>query len=156
MEGNFLEIKSLGNFYKGRTRFWYDPDELMLHAPFQILVDFIEKEKPWHLVPIDDNEMNAQGKLKERAMRLYNYWKKGRKRLVGQVALATKMFNKSVKSRPAPNRIVGKESWRASTLTFSKDSKRLLKRLKAMEAMLLNTDQAALHELVEIRPKLWN
>lgn len=42
IKGNCMKILKIHTLDKG----WCDKDYIMLHAAFQILVDFVEKEKP--------------------------------------------------------------------------------------------------------------
>ena len=41
---------------------WHDKDEVLLHAAFQLLADFVEKEQPEKIVDWDSDEL-AQGRL---------------------------------------------------------------------------------------------
>jgi len=52
---------------------YYDCDFRMLHACFQLLVDFVEKERPFELIDWDHDERHrhAQAEIKE----LYHWWK---------------------------------------------------------------------------------
>jgi hypothetical protein len=70
---------------------YYDKDEILLHANFQILVDFVEKELHYPnkelkelLVPIDDEDKNNkktiqmiknQNNTTRKVINLYNWWK---------------------------------------------------------------------------------
>lgn len=50
----------------------YDPDELLLHANFQILVDFIDKENPGDTIDWScDNEHKA---IWKEIVALYKWW----------------------------------------------------------------------------------
>jgi hypothetical protein len=55
---------------------WYDKDEVLLHAAFQLLIDFIEQEKPDKIVDwnVDELHRKAWKEIKS----LYNWWKKER------------------------------------------------------------------------------
>ena len=80
---NVIKIKSL-------RRTWTDRDEVMLHACFQILVDFVEKEKPFEWFGDPDKDFKDtkgleewekqlhidQGKWLKEVKTLYNWWKK--------------------------------------------------------------------------------
>src|ERR1035437_1890844 len=84
MKGNILKISTLSPTFedhktKGPEPAWYDPDTLLLHASFQILIDFIEKEKPEKHINWNSDEMhkNAWKEIKT----LYKYWKKDRDKL---------------------------------------------------------------------------
>ena len=55
---------------------WCDKDYIMLHAVFQLLVDFVEKEKPAKM--IDWNWDATHRKAWKEIMSLYKWWKKER------------------------------------------------------------------------------
>ena len=68
--GHVIKIKTL---QKG----WHDNDEIMLHACFYLLKNFIEKEKPFKCPSWEQNEeySSAQSEL----IFLSNWWKKRKK-----------------------------------------------------------------------------
>ena len=39
---------------------WYDKDDVLLHAAFQLLTDFIERERPDQVVNYNHNEETRQ------------------------------------------------------------------------------------------------
>ncbi len=55
---------------------WYDRDTLLLYAAFQVLVDFIEQERPDEIVNWEHDELhrNAWNELSQ----LYRWWKEER------------------------------------------------------------------------------
>lgn len=55
-----------------------DPVEVMLFANFQILVDFVEKEKPFERIVTDDPENPESSAKRTEIRRLYNWWKNER------------------------------------------------------------------------------
>jgi hypothetical protein len=57
---------------------WCDKDEILLHACFQCLVDFIEKE-PLHST--DWNSDNAHKFARKEMNTLYKWWKKRSKKI---------------------------------------------------------------------------
>lgn len=66
---NILHIKTL-------DRHWNDRDQVLLHSMFQILVDFIEQEKPFeHFDWTSSPEYNAKG---IELVTLYWWWKNER------------------------------------------------------------------------------
>jgi len=62
---NVVKIKTL-------THSWHDRDEVILHANFQILVDFIEKEKPFEVTVWDENQDDAN--KAQTLKNLYHWW----------------------------------------------------------------------------------
>lgn len=85
-----LQIKTLPN--KQETS-WIDRDTILLHAAFQTLVDFVDKEKPyemalfpscaWYNKPVPDDEKQhvpveeSEKQIAEwkRLFALYHWWK---------------------------------------------------------------------------------
>ena len=65
---NVIKIKTL-------PRSWIDRDEVLLHASFQILVDYVEGEDPFGVCGWD-NSPDIAKEIKD----LYNWWKVERKR----------------------------------------------------------------------------
>lgn len=61
-----LKINSLP-----KKKHWVDRDEIMLHACFQILQDFVEVEKFENHIPYEHNE-----KFVDEVRALYKWWKK--------------------------------------------------------------------------------
>jgi len=55
---------------------WYDKDEVLLHSAFQLLIDFVEQEKPDKTV--DRNVNESHRKAWKEIKFLYGWWKKGR------------------------------------------------------------------------------
>lgn len=64
---NVLHIKTL-------SEGWIDPDLLMLHACFQVLSDFLEKENPFGLISWDHDEEHKE--VKTEIIFLYDWWQK--------------------------------------------------------------------------------
>lgn len=52
---------------------WHDRDEILLHAAFQVLVDFIESEQPDRTIDWNADELH-KGAWKE-IKSLYKWWK---------------------------------------------------------------------------------
>ena len=55
---------------------WCDKDEILLHAAFQLLVDFVEQEKPGQIIDWETDELHK--KAWKEIMSLYRWWKKER------------------------------------------------------------------------------
>ena len=75
---NHVRVKSIENH-------WHDRDKLLLHASFQILVDFIEEEKPFEIIDYSVSEKSS--KEKEELQFLYNWWKNERPKRVDIIDL---------------------------------------------------------------------
>lgn len=121
----------------GLNRKYCDPVELILQANFQILVDFVEKEKPEEVVNWDSDPEHA--KARDTFKGLYYWWTKGRpaaKKLHSD--LLHNAFKRTKKTFPL---IV---SCKAS-----------LEKADTLERVLDAMDQKQLHRLIDIRGFLW-
>ncbi len=129
---------------------WHDRDNILLHAAFQTLVDFMEQEHPDKIVnwKWDETHSKAWKELKS----LYKWWKEtrpARKDPFEDKTLKAPKF----KSEPIP----GTDLFRY----IQPDKKKYAKYYKAMgksnklEQKWFEEDQRNLHRLIEIRPFLW-
>lgn len=128
-----LMIRSLSKDY-------HDPVELMLHANFQILVDFIEKEKPEEVVNWD--YCREQAFVRNEFRSLYYWWKIGR-------PAAQKYYNRLLREQ-YPYR----KNYELNKI-IAKDGKAGINKLHNFETFLTNKDQRQLHRLIKIRLNLW-
>jgi hypothetical protein len=55
---------------------WYDRDEILLHAAFQVLVDFMEQERPAEIVDWEHDEVHSRAWSE--LSQLYRWWKEER------------------------------------------------------------------------------
>lgn len=67
-----MKILHIHSLEKG----WCDSDIVLLHAAFQLLVNFVEKEKPDKIVDWDADPSHSQAW--EEIQNLYHWWTKGR------------------------------------------------------------------------------
>ena len=129
---------------------WHDKDEVLLHAAFQLLVDFIENERPDRIV-----DWNAD-KLHQRAWKeiksLYKWWKKTRP------ARKDPLDDKKLRRPPMRfKKIPGSENYQM----VEPDKKKFAKYYKAiktssrLEQKWFEEDQRNLHRLIDIRGFLW-
>jgi hypothetical protein len=139
----YLRISSL-------RRTWSDRDEILLHASFQILCDFVDQEKPqkginWEYSPLHSNawkEISA----------LYRWWKRERPNR------RDPLHDKRLKVPPveledipnSTNKRV-REYDRRKYRAFDKALRTHAKLEEQWEA----EDQRNLHRLIEVRPFLW-
>jgi hypothetical protein len=66
MKGNVLKLQNLK-----KKNEWWDKDQVMLYACFQLLMDFLEKEKPQTIV---DYKYNLEQKKQWKELQtLYGY-----------------------------------------------------------------------------------
>jgi hypothetical protein len=129
---------------------WHDKDEVMLHAAFQLLVDFVEQEHP------DKHIDWNHGVLHRRAWKeirdLYRWW------TVIRPSRSDPLDDKRVAKPPLRfDKITGTKF---STLATPDKKKyaayyRALKQHTSLEQKWHNEDQRNLHRLIEIREFLW-
>jgi len=129
---------------------WQDRDEIMLHAVFQVLVDFVEQEKPDEIVDwnADDTHKRAWREICE----LYKWWKKRRP------ARKSPLDDKRLRVPPLKfEDIPGTDLMKM----VESDKKKYAAYYKALEKhwqqekVWYEQDQQNLHRLIEIRPYLW-
>jgi len=58
---HLLKVRSLDNQ-------WHDKDELFLHTAFQILVDFVEKERPFKYIDWNYDKPHRQARQEIRSL----------------------------------------------------------------------------------------
>jgi len=124
-----LKIKTLNRKY-------CDPVELILQANFQILVDFVEGEKPEEVVNWDSDSAHAHARNEFKG--LYFWWKKGRPK-------AWKLYNT----------LLSKAFKKFSGFPIKGVNKPALDAAHDLEILLEAKDQKNLHRLIEIRNFLW-
>ena len=95
MKGNLLKLQDLD-----KNNEWCDKDRVMLYACFQLLVDFIEKEKPQTIV--DYKHEPTQRKEWQEMQALYHYWKKDRPKLQRKVDRLLAHWSRKHKTKWVP------------------------------------------------------
>ena len=136
----YLKIHTLD---KGQ---WYDRDIILLHAAFQILVDFIEREKPDEIINWEHDEPTRH--VWSEITQLYKWWKEerpNRRDPLEEVAYPPEEeFAISEDGKMVfPDREKYPEYYAA------------LNRSHKLEEEWHEEDQRNLHRLVEVRPHLW-
>jgi len=138
-----LKIQSLD---KG----WCDRDEILLHAAFQVLTDFIEKERPGEVIDWNADEVyrNAWKEMQD----LYQWWKEKRPERRGP------LDDKQLSTPPLKFRkIPGSELLQV----IEPDRKKYAAYYQALaehsrlEQEWFEEDQRNLHRLIQIRGYLW-
>lgn len=143
MKGNILRFKDLP-----KNSEWCDKDRVLLFACFQILVDFIEKEKPQRIVDYKhDREQRRQWK---ELQTLYGYWKKERPRMMRQSDRA--LVKSGIRMVDAEKARPGARSQRVKITIKDKRAHRLHNRL---DAKLRRLDDEMLQRLIAMRHHLW-
>lgn len=139
----YLKIQTLDNNY-------YDRDSILLHAAFQILVDFIEKEQPDKIV---DWNYDRTHKHVWREMRsLYKWWEEirpsRRSPLYDEKLVHPPHEFKKISGSTDIEMIMPDEEEYASYYQALKEDIKL-------ERKWHKEDQRNLHRLIEIRAYLW-
>ncbi|HSB78831.1 MAG TPA: hypothetical protein VLM91_08590 [Candidatus Methylomirabilis sp.] len=129
---------------------WTDKDHVMLHAAFQLLVDFVEQEKPEKIV-----DWNATPEYKhawKEIRTLYKWWRRTRP------GRQSPLDERSLKKPPRRwKKVPGSDSRQLSDYDRKKyaayDS--ALKKHWQLEEKWDEEDQRNLYRLIDIRPFLW-
>ena len=128
---------------------WHDKDEILLHAAFQLLVDFIEKEHPerinWNA---DELHKQAWRELKN----LYGWWKE--KRPARRSPLDDRQLIKpplKFKKRSDSDFYESVEPDRKKYAAYYQALNKQVRR----EKKWYEEDQRNLHRLIEVRGFLW-
>ena len=129
---------------------WHDKDEILLHAAFQTLVDYMENEHPDKTVDWSWNEIHS--KAWKEIISLYKWWTETRPARVDPLD-DKKLKIPPLKVEPIPGTKLRKP--------IEPDKKKYAAYYKAMgkslklEEKWFEEDQQNLHRLIEIRPFLW-
>ena len=142
MKGNKLVLKDLPANSK-----WCDKDHVMLLACFQLLVDFVEKEKPQKFVDfVHDKNQRLQWK---EILALRKYWKKDRPAMEKEITKVRLKWGRSRKTRMEP---AGKNLVREVVLH---EDRRAWNQLRRLEDRFEKKEDEMLGRLIGIRKHLW-
>ena len=136
----YLKILTLN---KGQ---WYDRDAILLHAAFQVLVDFMEQERPAEIVDWEHDEVHSSAWRE--LSQLYRWWKEERPQRhdpLDDVA-------------PPPDEAY--QILDSGQMIFPDRAKypeyyATLARSQTLENEWFAEDQRQLHRLIDVRPFLW-
>lgn len=139
---NLLKIRGLPDH-------WIDKDRLILHAAFQLLRDFVERERPERVVW---NHDPRSSKAWREIRSLYRWWTKIRPNRREPLD-AKGLKCPPLKYMPVP----GKPYSRLLPYdkTIYRPYLKALARQASLEEKWFKEDQRNLHRLVEVRPFLW-
>jgi len=129
---------------------WCDKDHVMLHAAFQLLVDFVEKETPGEAIDWTSEPEHKHAWKEIRA--LYRWWTQTRP------ARIDPLMRKGLKCPPRRwKKIPGSECRQLLGYDKSKypEFENALKQHRRLEKRWEEQDQRNFHRLVEIRAFLW-
>ena len=129
---------------------WYDKDQVLLHAAFQLLTDFVEQEKPNKIVDwnVDELHRKAWKEIKS----LYNWWQKERP------ARKSPLDDTRLKHPPLKfEKIPGSDLYKMVEPDKKKYARyyRALRGHWKLEQKWEKEDQHNLHRLIDIREFLW-
>ena len=129
---------------------WHDKDKILLHAAFQLLVDYVEQEQP--AKRIDWSADARHRKAWKEIMSLYRWWKKERPKR------KSVLDRKNIK-RPAykTEKISGKNARKLIRPDWKKYAAyyRLLDLCQRQKTKWAADDLKNLHRLIDIREHLW-
>jgi hypothetical protein len=129
---------------------WHDRDEILLHAAFQVLIDFMENERPDKTIDWSADDMHKHAWKEMRS--LYKWWTQKRP------ARRSPLDNKRLAIPPLKfEKIPATDRYR----TIEPNRKRYagyytaLREHSRLEQKWLDEDQGNLHRLIDIRGFLW-
>ena len=143
MRGHVLRLRGLSP----RSR-WCDKDLVMLHACFQLLVDFLAQEKPQKIVDYTHDRRHREAWKELQA--LYRYWQVERPRAEREKERALKRWSDSYKHEWVPA-----TDGHGSTLRILHEDKRASARLRKLDAGFDRRESEMLRRLIAIREHLW-
>jgi len=129
---------------------WHDRDNILLHAAFQILVDFVDKERPDESIDWNADELHKHAW--EEIQDLYDWWK------IKRPARKSPLDDKKLKAPPMRfKKILGSECRELIEPDKKKHTKDYdpLEKHSKLEKQWEEEDQRNLHRLVDIRGFLW-
>lgn len=141
-----MKILKIHTLEKG----WCDKDHVMLHAVFQLLVDFVEQEKPDQIVDWNSDPVHKQAWKEIRS--LYRWWMQTRP------ARKSPLDEKGLKKPPMRwKKIDGTENRQLVDYDKKKYAAYdgALKKHWQLEKKWDEEDQRNLHRMIEIRQFLW-
>jgi hypothetical protein len=127
---------------------WYDRDTILLEAAFQVLVDFIEKEKPGEVIDWDYDEEHK--KVWDEIQSLYKWWKEERPARIDPV------MDDSLEAPPFEfeTREDGSSVWNPEKEKYAEFWK-ACEESSRLEIIWNEEDQKNLHRLIDIRRHMW-
>ena len=129
---------------------WHDKDEIMLHAAFQLLADFVEEESP--AKRIDWNHDAVHRRAWKEIRDLYRWWTRTRP------SRRTPLDDKRILKPPMRfEKVAGTKFRRLVTPDKKKYAAyyRALRQDTRLEQKWHSEDQRNLHRLINIREFLW-
>jgi hypothetical protein len=142
VKGNMLILRDIK-----KNSDWCDKDHVMLCACFQVLADFLGKERPEKIIDVKHHA--AQKRAYHEWLKLYRYWKKDRPKLVKLIDRSLAKWHRGHKAAFV------KGDNGASRYVTLKSDRRAISAHQRLEERLLKTDDKMLHRLISARHQLW-
>jgi len=146
---NVLRISTL-------SRTWHDKDEIMLHACFQILVDFIEDECSPGVVNWAYDARHR--KTKKELDFLYKWWKEIRPARFDPFLDDDSLVRPTGKELLGPPNEKGHRKWMGGSAELKKKYPKYYKAMEQswkLEEKWIKEDQEMLHRLIDVRREMW-
>ena len=132
---------------------WHDKDEILLHAAFQVLIDFMEKEKPDEIIDYT-HDAEQRREWKELSF-LYKWWTETRPNRVDPMNDETlKKPAEFFKKQPTKDGSTSFMYFHNPDPKYRRYWKAVDKSI-ALEKKWLAEDQKNLERLIAIRSHLW-
>jgi hypothetical protein len=142
---------------------YHDADEILIHAMFQSLCNFIEKEKPDEIV--DWNSDPEHKHAWEEMQEMYNWWKERKNREKHNPLLGPDVKSPDFKFTPTDEKIINpinQKEESTSTMEFVHDSKEAEERWEKAcidfdkwEEKCNKEDEENMIRLIKIRSFMW-
>ena len=129
---------------------WHDKDEVLLHAVFQLLADFVEQESPHKHIDWSHDAVHRRAWKEIRD--LYRWW------MIKRPSKRTLLDDKKIAQPPLRfEKVAGTKFLRLATPDKRKYAAyyRALRQHARLEQKWQSEDQRNLHRLVNIRQFLW-
>jgi len=143
MKGNILVLRDLK-----KNSPWCDKDHAMLYACFQLLVDFLEKEKPDSFGDFKHDKVQRARRQEMRV--LYRYWKLDRPKLELKINALLLKWSDSRKTKLVPGSLP-----KTTREIVLREDKRTRKLLQKAEDQFQGLEEEMLGRLIAIRRHLW-
>lgn len=156
MAGNTLKIDTLDNLWRGKKT-WHDADQIIVHAPFQAVVNYVELEKAGKRVNWTHSKEYRD--MWTEIMAIYTYWKNDRKIMDREYYRELHNWGKTFKNKHIPEykedgKTIKWYRW-DKIIKNKKEHDRLWKLIHKLEDRNIRTEEEMLHRIIKIRRYLW-
>ena len=116
---------------------WYDLDYRLLYGNMNLLVEFVEQEKPFERICWDERQ-----EIKDQIVEIYTWWKEGRKKQLKE------LDDIYAEIRP-------EEGWVGNMNNKMKEHEGTFKRITKKDVEIEEAETKYLKMLIDIRGYLW-